>query len=219
MYFCRSPAYATACAARGRLHRAPSAGEVRRAARGGLRRLRAGKSGLYGAAVAAPRPVGFRPETFPGVAVRPAGKSPGAFPRPPFSASTRNASAYIVFYITAACVKLPLQTCSGNFTRGLNARVHSAFCPRAATPARGSLARPLRARGLPARTDRVWAADVCGCYKPGPRSGACGNSRFPQISVSSVSIRFHPFGSAVYFCRRLAYASAPFHLSSLIIHH
>ena len=51
------------------------------AARGGLRRLRAGKSG---AADAAPRPVGFLPETFPGAASCPAGKSPGAFPRNPF---------------------------------------------------------------------------------------------------------------------------------------
>ena len=41
-------------------------------------------SGLYGAADAAPRPVGFLPETCPEVASRPAGKSPGAFPRNPF---------------------------------------------------------------------------------------------------------------------------------------
>ena len=117
------------------------------AARGCLRRARAGKLGLYGAAVAAPRPVGFLPETSPGVASRPAGKSPCAFPRNPFcGAGEKRKRLYCFFTCTAACVNLPLQACSGKLTRGLNARVHSAFCPRAAPPARG------KPRSPPARS-------------------------------------------------------------------
>ena len=53
------------------------------------------------------RPVGFLPETCPECASRPAGKRPGAFPRPPFAAPVRKISAYIAFYITAACVQRP----------------------------------------------------------------------------------------------------------------
>ena len=54
------------------------------------------------------------------------------------------------------------------FTRGLNARVHSAFF---LTGKKKAFARPLRARGRPARTDRVRAADVSGDFVTDPRTG------------------------------------------------
>ena len=38
-----------------------------------------------------------------------------------------------------------------------------------------SLARPLRARGRPVRTERVRAAEVCGYFVTGERTGVCGN--------------------------------------------
>ena len=47
------------------------------------------------------------------------------------------------------------------FTRGLNARGHSAIF---LTGKKIAFARPLRARGRPARTNRVWAANAMGCY-------------------------------------------------------
>ena len=64
-------------------------------------------AGPYGAA--RPRHAPHDPPwgTFPWVASRPAGKRPCAFPRTPFAASVRKISAYMAFYIYAACVQPP----------------------------------------------------------------------------------------------------------------
>jgi len=60
---------------------------------------------------------------------RAAGKRPGAFPRTPFAAPVRNASAYIAFFTfeRPAFTRRRMRY-GGGFTRGLTARGHSVFC-------------------------------------------------------------------------------------------
>ena len=80
-----------------------------------------------------------------------------------------------------------------------------------------SLARPLRARGRPARIQRVWAAEVSGYFATGPRTGACGNSTSPFVSVH---VRSRPFTSALRTAvggRHTRQRHFIFHLSSFII--
>ena len=58
----------------------------------------------------------------------PAGKRPGAFPRAPFAARVKNASAYIAFFtFKRPAFSRRRMGCGNGFTRGLTARVHSAF--------------------------------------------------------------------------------------------
>ena len=77
-------------------------------------------AGFYGA-------VAPRLTPHPWCASHPAGKSPSAFPRPPFSAPARKIYLRGAFLNNTACVQRSPQSCGERFTRGRNARVHSAF--------------------------------------------------------------------------------------------
>ena len=147
-----------------------------------------GNAGLCGAA----RP---RLAPHPWVAsARPAGKRPGAFPRPPFAASARKINVYIAFLHfgdlrSAAAVR---DTATASLA-ALMLGCTRLFVPSPPRRLGESLARPLRARGLPARTDRVRAADGLGCYHRVrvQAFAVIPCSRFSPYQ--SVSIRTHPF--------------------------
>ncbi len=119
---------------------------------------------------APPRTIPCR-EPSPGSPRAPRGKAPAcravalakgdAFPRTPFSASARNASAYIAFFTFERPAFSRRRMRYGNgFTRGLNARVHSAFCPRAVPPARG------KPRSPPARSAATASQRPCANQPP-----------------------------------------------------
>ena len=167
---------------------------------------------------------------------RAAGKRPGAFPRTPFAASVRKISAYIDFLISrglrsaaAAELRRPLTSrpyCSGALGFLLFALQKE------------NLARLLRARGLPARNDRVWADTASGCYRPLRASASekilknLKASTKPRLCFTR-SLRSRGSGSSFlprdWRCESLPPPlrdrkpttdnRQPFHLSSLIIHH
>ena len=114
---------------------------------------------------AAPRPARFPVGNLPWAASRPAGKRPGAFPRTPFAAPVRKINAYIAFFNSRGLrsVVAVWHTATASLA-ALMLGCTRLFVPSPPRRLGESLARPLRARGRPARNHRVWAAEVCGCY-------------------------------------------------------
>ena len=104
------------------------------------------RSGLFGAARPRPAPSISCRKPPPRSLRAPRGKTLALFPAPPFAAFARKISAYIVFTFKRPAFSGRRIAYGNRFTRGLNARVHSAFFPRAATPARG------KPRSPPARS-------------------------------------------------------------------
>ena len=84
------------------------------------------------------------------------------------------------------------------------------FIPKPPRRLGESLARPLRARGRPARTKRVWAADAMGCYDR-DRALALAFLSVACLRVLALHSAQREGGSAI--------SSLSIHLSSLIIHH
>ena len=114
---------------------------------------------------AVPRPVGFLAETFPRAASRPAGKSPVRFSPHPFCGVREK------IYLMGAFLhsRRPAFSCRRRVAAPTSLAAlllggTRLFLPEPPRRLGESLARPLRARRRPPRTDRVWAADAMGCY-------------------------------------------------------
>ena len=105
-----------------------------------------GNAGLYGAVRPRPAPHGSLWEPSLGSLRAPRGNAPALFPAPFCGAGAKNKRSYRFFLFARPAFSSSRMRYGCRFTRGLNARVHSAFYPLAATPARG------KPRSPPARS-------------------------------------------------------------------
>ena len=108
-----------------------------------------------------PRPARFPVGNLPLGRFSPRGEKPLRFsPHPFFGVGEKRKRLYCFFTFERPAFSRCRISYGGGFTRGLNARVHSAFCPRAVPPARGKPRSP-PARSRATRSQRPCAGGGC----------------------------------------------------------